>query len=66
MQKLTIARNANGWAKVQITYRFGPPETKGAECGWRAEFRRVQGSAEYLLRGRPEMSLYEVTVEREP
>jgi hypothetical protein len=58
MQKITIADSYLPRPKVQSADSVQNSEESREAHG--------RGGAEYLLRERPEMSLYEVTVEREP
>ena len=70
-----MSRNEEGRAKVEITYRFGPPAEEAPAEGANSadgvrnseEFKKAhaQGGGE-LLRGHPRMSTYEVALEREP
>jgi hypothetical protein len=72
VEKISIGRNGDGWAEVQITYRFGPPKAplrddsaNGVQSS--EEFARAhgQGGGEGLLRGHPKITVYEIAVERE-
>ena len=72
VEKITIGRNEEGKTKVEVNYRFGPPEVPLGEDSLDGvqnseEFSSVHGrsSGEGLLRGHPKMSSYEVTVERD-
>jgi len=72
VEKISIGRNGDGRAEVQVTYRFGPPEAPlGDESANGVqnseEFARAhgQGGGEGLLRGHPKITVYEVAVERE-
>jgi hypothetical protein len=64
---------AEGRPRVDITYRFGPPEAPlGAESADgiqnSEEFAKAhgQGGGAGLLQGHPKVTAYEVTLEREP
>ena len=72
VEKITIGRDEEGKAKVDITYRFGPPEVPLEEDSAYGvqnseEFSSVHGrsSGEGLLRGHPKISSYEVAIERD-
>ncbi len=71
VERIVLSRNDQGRPKVDITYRFGVP-TPGLSSadGIRnsEEFKKVhaRGGAGELMRGHPQMSTYEVAVEREP
>ena len=72
VERIFISRAEDGRPKIEITYRFGPPETfleaAGSAVGVRNSegFPRAHGRSggESLLRGHPKMTSYEV--EREP
>ena len=71
VEKIAISRTDEGRTKVDITYRFGPPDVKqGAESADGVqnseEFARAhaRGGTQGLLRGHPKMSSYEVAVQR--
>jgi hypothetical protein len=74
VERIRVSRGEDGRPRVEITYRFGPPEAPLGEefsaDGVRdsEEFARVhgQGGGEGLLRGHPRMTSYEVVIEREP
>ena len=72
VEKITVGRNeGDGRAKVDITYRFGPPtEEPRSEPDVRnsEEFKKAhaQGGGGELLREHPRMSTYELVLEREP
>ena len=72
VDKITVGRNEEGRPKVDITYRFGPPEASlgvdSAAGGQNSdEFKKAHGRSGSgdLLRGHPQMSAYDVAVERE-
>jgi hypothetical protein len=71
VEKIAVSRAEDGRAKVDITYRFGPPpEGANSADGVRNsdEFKKAhaQGGGGELLRGHPQMSTYEVALERNP
>jgi hypothetical protein len=65
VERIEVSRNREGRPKVVVTYRFGPPES--ADGGQNSEeFSRVHGQGgEGLLRGHPQVRIYEIAVERE-
>ncbi len=66
VERITISRNEEGHPQIDVTYRFGPPESAdGVQNS--EEFVRAhgQGGGEGLLRGHPKITVYEVAVERE-
>lgn len=74
VERIRMGRGEDGWPRVEITYRFGPPEQARLREGSSADgerdsedFSRVhgRGGGEGLLRGHPKMSSYEVAVRRE-
>jgi hypothetical protein len=70
VDKIAVGRNEEGRPKVEITYRFGPPEAplrpKSAVGGRNSdEFKKAHGRGGDLLHGHPRMSSYEVAVERD-
>jgi hypothetical protein len=71
VEKIAISHTDEGRTKVDITYRFGPPDVKqGAESADGVQnsegFARAhaRGGTQGLLRGHPKMSSYEVAVQR--
>jgi hypothetical protein len=62
VEKIAVGRGEDGPAKIDITYRFGPPETGGADSadGVRSleEFKRAHGRGDGgdLLQDHPHMS----------
>jgi hypothetical protein len=74
VEKVIVGRDEEGRAKVDVTYRFGPPETgRGvvdSADGERnsEEFSKAhgRGGAGGLLRAHPKMTSYVIAVEREP
>jgi hypothetical protein len=73
----SLSEGATARPRVEITYRFGPPEPRlGRAAGEESalgirdseEFAKAhgRGGSEGLLRGHPKMNSYEVTVERGP
>ena len=70
VEKITVGRNEEGRPKVEITYRFGPPVSNNGATGEQnsEEFKKAHGRSGGgdLLRGHPQMSAYEIAVEREP
>ncbi len=69
MERIVIGRDEEGRTKVDVTYRFGPPAMAESADGVlnSEEFSRVhgQGGGEGLLRGHPQVRIYEIAVERE-
>ena len=70
VEKIAVSRVEDGRAKVEITYRFGPPpgganSADGVRNSEEFKKAHAQGGGE-LLRGHPRMSTYEVALEREP
>lgn len=70
VEKIVMARDQEGRPKVEITYRFGPPVGNDSADGSQNsdEFKKAhaRGGAGELMRGHPQMSTYEIAVEREP
>ncbi|MDP9479694.1 MAG: hypothetical protein M3R38_29200 [Actinomycetota bacterium] len=70
MEKITVSRNEEGRAKVEITYRFGPPVGNDSAPGSQnsEEFKQAhgKGGGSDLMRGRAQMGSYDVAVERAP
>jgi hypothetical protein len=70
VERIVVRRNEEGQPKIEITYRFGPPAESESVPGSRnsEEFKRAhgRGGGGDLLRGHPQMSTYEVAMEREP
>lgn len=71
VEKIVISRNEERRPKVEITYRFGPPDaTSGEELAHGVQnsdaFSRAhgKGGGAGLLEGHPRMDAYEVAVER--
>jgi site-specific DNA recombinase len=71
VEKITVGRDEEGRVKVDITYRFGPPEVSPGEHSVNGvqnseEFSKAhgRGGGSDLLSGHPKMSSYEVAVER--
>jgi site-specific DNA recombinase len=72
VEKIVVGRNAEGQTKVDVTYRFGPPEVAVGEDSAHSvpnseEFAKAhaRGGTQGLLRGHPKMSSYEVAVQRD-
>jgi hypothetical protein len=69
VERIVIGRDEAGRTKVDVTYRFGPRTVAKSADGVRnsEEFSRVhgKGGAEGLLRGHPQVRVYEIAVERE-
>jgi site-specific DNA recombinase len=70
VEKITVSRNEEGRAKVEITYRFGPPVGNDSAPGSQnsEEFKQAhgKGGGSDLMRGRAQMGSYDVAVERAP
>jgi len=73
VEKVVVGRDEEGQPKVDVTYRFGPPETgreaSSADGGYNTEeFAKAHGrsGAGGLLTGHPKMTSYRVAVERAP
>ncbi len=67
VERIAIGWNGEDGPKVDVTYRFGPPE--GADGVQNSEeFAKThgRGGSEGLLRGHPKVSSYEVAIQREP
>ena len=71
VEKIVVGRNEEGQTKVDVTYRFGPPEVAVGEDSVDGvqnseEFAKAhaRGGTQGLLRGHPKMSSYEVAVQR--
>jgi hypothetical protein len=71
VEKIVVGRDGEGRTKVDITYRFRPPEVAvGEDSAHRVpnteEFAKAhaRGGTQGLLRGHPKMSSYEVAVQR--
>ena len=69
-----MSRGEDGRPRVEITYRFGPPEPGPGQAAGESvlgvqdseEFAKAhaRGGTQGLLRGHPKMSSYEVAVQR--
>jgi len=70
VERIVLSRNEEGRPKVEITYRFGSPAGLESATGSQnsEEFKKAHGRSGGgdLLRGHPQMSAYEIAVEREP
>jgi site-specific DNA recombinase len=73
VERVVVGRDEEGRRRVDVTYRFGPPEQlEGVDSADGVhnsdEFRRAhgRGGAGGLLTGHPRMSSYSVAVERAP
>ncbi len=75
VEGISVSRGEDDRLRVEITYRFGPPEpVSGRSAGEESalgkrdseEFVKVhaKGGTQGLLRGHPKMSSYEVAVQR--
>ena len=70
VEKIAISRTDEGRTKVDITYRFGPPDVKqraesadGVQNSEEFAKAHARGGTQGLLRGHPKMSSYEVAVQ---
>jgi hypothetical protein len=67
VERIAISRNGEDHPKVDVTYRFGPPEgADGVQNSEKGAKTHGRDGSEGLLRGHSKMSSYEVAVEREP
>jgi site-specific DNA recombinase len=74
VEGITVSRGGDGRPRVEITYRFGPPEPGPGQAARESalgvedseEFARAhaRGGTQGLLRGHPKMTSYEVAVQR--
>jgi hypothetical protein len=74
VEGITVSRGDDGRPRVEITYRFGPPEFGPGQAAGKSalgvqdseEFTRAhaRGGTQGLLRGHPKMTSYEVAVQR--
>jgi hypothetical protein len=66
VERIEVSRNEEGRPKVDVTYRFGPPESAdGVQNSDEFAKAHGRGAGSELLRGHPKVSVYEVVVERE-
>jgi hypothetical protein len=67
VESIAISRNDEGRPKVDVTYRFGPPERANGVHDSEEEFAQAhgRGGEAGLLRSHPKVTAYEVVVERD-
>jgi hypothetical protein len=67
VESIEISRNDEGRPKVDVTYRFGPPESANGVHDSEEESAQAhgRGGEAGLLRSHPKVTAYEVVVERD-